>query len=246
MFDRRHTKNILVLALFSLCVILNFAFWRHSREILPAWNNVPPAPSETVSAMGGLGDQGVAYRMSGYAIQNFGNVGGRFESLKNYDYATLEKWFFAAQKLDERGNYIPFLAAYYYGAVEEKPEALRHIISFLRADGARPYPQKWRWLAHAAYLARYKLNDLPWSLELARELAALPAEDMAPWARQMPAFVQLQMGNKEAAYEIMVRMLATEKDKLHPNEVNEMVRFICTRALDNAQASQNPLCQKTP
>jgi hypothetical protein len=81
------------------------------------------------------------------------------------------------------------------------------------------------------------------ALRLANTLADLKT-DVAPWARQMSAFVHLGMGNNEAAYEMMVRMLATEKDKLHPNEVNEMVRFICTRALTPAQAMQNRLCQK--
>ncbi len=71
--------------------------------------------------------------------------------------------------------------------------------------------------------------------ENASVLAELKA-DTAPWARQMPAFVQMQMGNKQAAYEIMVRMLASEQDNLHPNEVNAMVEYICTRALEPAEA----------
>ncbi len=231
---------------FIAILILNFAFWFHARGILPTWANVPPAPSAALAPMSGLGDEEIAYRLFGYSIQNFGNVGGNYNSLRDYDYKTLEQWFFAAQALDPRANYVPFLAAFYFGAVEDRPELLSHVVNYLAVEGQAPYPQKWRWLAHAVYLARYKMNDMPRALALAQTLSALPGDDVAPWARQMPAFVQLQMGNKQAAYEIMVRMLGSEKGKVHPNEVNEMVRFICTRALDRADAAQNPLCHKTP
>lgn len=66
---------------------------------------------------------------------------------------------------------------------------------------------------------------------------------VAPWAWQLPAFVQLKMGNKQAAYEIMVRMMVSEADKLPANEINEMKNFICKRTLDKAEADKNPLCQ---
>jgi hypothetical protein len=230
---------------FLLAIVLNLAFWMHSRHVFSAWDNVPPAPGHASSSLSALGDTGVAYRMVGYMLQNFGNTGGRYESLKNYDYDRLKGWLFAAQALDGESNYVPFLAAYYYGAREDDPKALSNVISYLADEGQKPYPQKWRWLAHAVYLARYKENNLPKALELADRLAGLKNKDVAPWARQMPAFIQLQMGNKEAAYKIMTHMLATEAGKIHPNEINAMRDFICERTLDGAQAAKDPLCAKS-
>ena len=135
------------------------------------------------------------------------------------------------------------MAAYYFGALEEETQKLDHVIDYLAEQGQLNYPQKWRWLAQAVYLAKYKQQDLPKALHIANLVTDLKT-DVAPWARQLPAFVQLNMGAKQAAYEIMARILVTEGGKLHPNEVNEMVNFICTRALEPAEASKNPLCQK--
>lgn len=239
-------SSLLVYGFFIIILVANLAFWRDSRKILPEWDNVPPAPNSSVAAFTGLGDRGVSYRLFAYMLQNFGNTGGRFESLKKYDYANLEAWFHLTRDMDPISNYVPFLAAYFFGGMEiagaEDKERLRHVVNYLAREGQEPYPEKWRWLAQAAYLARYKIEDLDLALELANKVAVLPG-DVAPWARQLPAFVQLKMGNKEAAYQIMLQMLKTEGSKLHPNEVNEMIRFICERTLDKAEAAKNPLCQ---
>lgn len=237
-------SDLLLLLVFAGVLTLNFAFWSHARTVLSAWPNVPAPPSNLAAPLSGVGDEEAAYRLYGYSLQNFGNAGGRFMPLRDYDYAMLKKWFFMAQTLDPRANYVPFLAAFYFGAIEDRPEALSHIVDFLAVEGQAPYPQKWRWLAHAVYLARYKLNDMPRALSLAETLSKMKGDDVAPWARQLPAFIQLQIGNREAAYEIMSRMVLSEQGKVHPNELNEMVRFICTRALLPEDAAQNPLCVK--
>lgn len=233
----------LLYGFFVLALVANIAFWTSSKKLLPTWGNVPPVPSKASVSSSALGDDEIAYRLVGYFLQNSGNVGGHYEALKDYDYAELRKWFALSEQLDVRSNYVPFLAAYYYGALEDPAQKLDDVIDYLAEHGQQPYPQKWRWLAHAVYLSKYKQNNAPKALEYAKTLSALKT-DVAPWGRQMVAFVQLDMGNKEAAYEFMVRLLASEKDKVHPNEVNEMVRFICTRALEPAQALKNPLCQK--
>jgi hypothetical protein len=208
-----------------------------------SWDNVPPAPKPETAAFSGLGDPEISYRMAGYVLQNLGNVGGRYEALKNYDYNALGQWFYTAQSLDDRANFIPFLAAYYYGLVQEEAAyKLDPVIDYLALEGQKPYPQKWRWLAQAVFLARYKQHDMDKALKLANLLAGLKT-DTAPWARQMPAFIHLQMGDKQAAYEVMVRMLASEHDSLDPNEVNAMRDYICTRTLTSAEAVKNPLCQ---
>lgn len=237
--------SLVIHLLFGLALLANFGFWLQSRHVLARWDNVPEAPSPAAVSFTAIGDKEISYRMIGYFLQNLGNVGGNFESLKDYDYAGLEKWFFIAQSLDDRADYVPMMAAYYFGAVQDSPDKIAHVIRYLEAEGQKAYPQKWRWLAQAVYLARYQEKDMSHALELARKLAALKT-DTAPWARQMPAFIELQMGNKEASYDIMIQMLASEADKLHPNEVNFMKDYICHRTLTAEQAAKNPLCQTAP
>lgn len=238
--DRKY--SIAVYSLFVTALVLNFAFWTHSHKILTKWNNVPPAPSASSLRMSSLGDPEIAYRLVGYFLQNTGNTGGNFEGLKYYDYAALEKWLSLTVDLDDKSNFVPFLAAYYFGALDDMPEKTKHLVNYLEMVGQADHPQQWRWLAQAVYQARYKMNDMPLALKLANKLANLN-QDVAPWGRQMPAFVQLEMGNKEAAYEIMRQMLISDGEKLHPNEVNFMVDFICTRALTENEARKEALCQ---
>lgn len=237
------TRSTLLLYLcFTLAIALNVAFWLNARKITSVWGNVPPVPTSTSATFSTLGDTGAAYRMLGYTLQNLGNTGGQYESLKNYDYTALEKWFFVTRDLDPQANFVPFLAAYYFGGVEDEPEKISHVTDYLAEAGADPYPQKWRWLAQAVFFARFKEKNLDKALVLANRLAELPT-DMPPWAKQMPAFVNMAMGNKEASYELMIHMLKTEGDKLPANEINAMVDYICNRTLEQAQAAQNPLCQ---
>lgn len=238
----RARMSIVLYLCFSVIVALNVSFWLHARSILPQWANVPPVPTAASASFSALNDDGMAYRMWGYTLQNLGNTGGRYMSLKDYDYTALENWFTVTNGLDRRANFVPFLAAYYFGAIDEEPKKIAHVVDFLAKAGLDPYPQKWRWLAQAVYLARYQEKNLPKALVLAHRLAEMPG-DLPPWARQMPAFVNLQMGDKEASYELMVRMLLTEKDNLHPNEINVMLEFICERTLTPAEAAKNQLCQ---
>lgn len=237
--------SCLLYAVFTGILLLNIGFWLKARTVIPKWDNVPPVPKEGTLAISGLGDSQVAYRMTGYFLQNLGNTGGYFEPLESYDYSAIEQWLLAARSLDARSNYVPFLAAYYFGAVDSHPDKISHIVNYLVEAGQDPYPQKWRWLAQAVYLARYQEKNLDKALRLANLLASLKT-DTAPWARQMPAFVHLQMGNKKAAYELMMRMLVSEADKMDPAEVNYMKDFICTRALEKEEAAKNPLCHPSP
>lgn len=239
----RSTSSLILHLVFIGLLLANFAFWVHARKIQLPWENVPPPPRVETAALSGLGDSEISYRMTGYMLQNLGNVGGRFEALKNYDYDRLGQWFFVAQSLDDRASYVPFMAAYYFGSIQEDEAGkLDPVIDYLVAEGQKPYPQKWRWLAQAVYLARFKQHDMDKALKLANLLANLKT-DTAPWARQMPAFIHMQMGDKQAAYEVMIRMLASEHDSLDPNEVNAMRDYICTRTLTKGEAAKNPLCQ---
>jgi hypothetical protein len=233
-------KDNALYLIFIAVLTANIALWTKTKTIMAEWGNVSSPPSKAFGALIGLGDDQIAYRVLGYILQNTGNTGGQYESLKAYNYENLEKWFFMAQSYAPWANYVPFLAAYYFGAVDESPEQIKHVVDFLAEEGEAPYPEKWRWLAHAVYLARYQEKNLTKALALAERLAQQPGA--AAWAKQMPAFIQLQLGNREASYAIMLEMLKSEADKLHPNEVNYMKDFICTRALTPEDAAKHPLC----
>lgn len=232
-------------ATFTIVLALNVMIWLSVRDVRAKWLNVPPVPSLSGAASFGIGDQQFAYRVIGIMLQNLGDTGGNSTPLKNYNYDDLARWFFLADKLDPQSNFIPFLAAYYFGAVQD-PEKLSPLIEYLRVVGNRPEGQKWRWLAQAVNMEMHGVKDLDKAYELARELADLSTPDMPEWTRQMPVFVLKARGDNEAAYDVMLEILKSSASKLDPAEVNYMRDYMCNTLLPPEKAKDNPLCQNIP
>ena len=236
-------KNNLVFIVFVVALSVNVLFWKSSKDVHAQWLNVPPAPSAQKAAASGLSDAQFAYRMNGLMLQNLGSVGGQGINLRDYNYDELKKWFLVQDHLDERSNFIPLIAAHYYGAVDDASK-LHNIFDYLEIVGSRPYGEKWRWLGHAVFLARYSLKDNEVALDLAETLAANKDPDIGMWAKQMPALIHQAEGNKEEAYAVMVNLLRDSLDEMHPNEINFMRDYICNTILkDDPLKSKPPLCQ---
>ncbi len=106
---------------------------------------------------------------------------------------------------------MPTLAGWYFGQTFE-PADLRRIVAYLSAVGARDPARNWPWLAQAVYLARHRLHDLPLALQIARHLAGLAGTAAPLWVQQMPAFVLAQVGEREAARDLLLTILATDRD----------------------------------
>lgn len=239
---RVNKSDIGVYTLLMLAVIAQIGVWLALRHEQAEWANVPPAPSAQGAQMGMLGDPQLAYRATGIMLQNMGDHGGRVVALADYNYHRLARWFRIQHELDERSNFTPFLAAFYYGANPDTSD-LYPLIDYLAMVGESPYSNKWRWLAQAVYLARFRQNDLESAQRLAYKLADMYRHGMPAWVVQMPTFILAQRGQQEAAYDLAVQLLRDEGENMHPNEVMFMRDYICTRILTEAQAAINPLCE---
>ena len=226
---------------FCLILILNIGLWLYSRDLRSQWGNVPPVMSEASAAMATGGDRQFAYRVFAMMLQNLGMIGGKDHKFGEYDYNTLREWFFLESNLDPVSNFIPALAAFYYGSTKDA-EDLTPVVDYLAVIGQRPEPHKWRWLAHAVYIARYQQGDMNRALELAHLLAGLDRDDMPPWARQMPVFVMNAKGDKQAAYAMMMGILASSADKMSPIEVRFIRDYVCGQILTPDEAAREPLC----
>lgn len=238
--QRAKTISILKTAL-VLAVLSNIAFWFYSRDMKAQWLNVPPVPPKISAVAPALGDVQFASRLISVMIQNLGSTGGRITPIKNYDFEKLGDWFTLHYDLDPHSNLVPYMAAYYFGASQD-PTKIRPVIEYLRIAGKSPEGEKWRWLAQAVYLARFKLKDYELAAEMADELASIPNEEMPGWTRHLKVNVLNQTGEKQAALELMLAILKDRADKLHPNEVNAMVAYICEQILDPEEAKSHSLC----
>lgn len=231
--------------LFALVILLNVLTWFYARHSFARWLNVPPVPSQSAAAAFSLGDTQFSYRAIATMVQNLGDTGGRSMPLKSYDYERLSGWLGLLDKLDPKAHYAPFLAAFYFGGVADA-QKLPPIIDYLAVVGQRPGAERWRWLAQAVYLARWEMKDLDKALELAHSLASLKEPGLPLWTRQMPAFILNAKGNKEEAAAVMLEILKTSADNIHPNEVNYTKDYICTRIMGKEEAEKAPLCRDIP
>lgn len=232
-------------AVLAFGLVLNIAVWIYSSHVQPRWTNVPKPPTDRSVTMSFLSDKALAYRAWAFALQNYGNTGGNYEPLKNYNYAYVGGWFDLLDRLDPHSNVVPLLASYYFGSTQNPQEQLPYVIAYLEKVGTRPEKEKWRWLAQAVYLARHRLHDVPLALRLAKELGDMYKPGMPAWTLQTEALITAEMGDKEAAYGLLKAMIATESEHMDPNEVNFMVDYICTKVLTPAQAPHDPICALT-
>lgn len=214
--QQKHGINIAL----AVLVIAHVALWWGASDFYARWAGVPPVPGERTATVMTLGDSQLAYRSGAITLQTLGDTGGEVTPLKSYNYVRLGEWFKHLHALDPAADHVPMLAAYYFGATRVVGD-VKHIVDYLGAIGRNPVGEKWRWLAYATYLARYRMDDVQRALDLAYVLARMELldDEMPIWARQMPAFILSAQGEKETARAMIEQMLATE-ESLHPNEVN--------------------------
>lgn len=224
-------------AVLAALLLLNLGFWCMSREIYPRWPGVPPAPGRAGVLALALGDAQLAYRSQGLMLQNLGDFGNDVTPLKDYSYPELGRWFDLLFALDPVSDHVPTIAAYSFGATKVPADAAV-VAHFLIKPGSIPVGDKWRWLAHAVYLAQYRAYDLTLALDLAYQLARMPVADMPQWARNMPAVVLTRRGETEAARELMENVLATDRN-LTPEDANTIKAYLITRlGVDPAAVEQ--------
>lgn len=221
-----HAPRFILFVFILLSILVSLPL----RTTQSQWSNVPPAPAKERAASFFLGDTQFAYRANSLMLQNLGYGLAKELSFDHYNYNTLKDWFFLQDGLDPLSDTTPLLAAYYYGAVKDK-EKMGHVVDYLTHVGQRPIKEKWRWLARAVFLARYELEDMDKALELSYLLARNENPDLADWAKQMPAFVLAGQGKPRAAYEIMLNILISEAEKLHPSELYFIKDYICLELL---------------
>jgi hypothetical protein len=208
----------------------------HDRSVQARWPGVPSPPPAALAPLLTLGDDQLFYRAAAFGLQNMGDGGGRTTPLAAYDYGRLDGWLRVLDQVDPAASYVPTLAGWYFGQTS-KPADLRRIVAYLSAIGARDPAHNWRWLAQAVYLARHRLHDVPLALGIARHLAGLAGTAAPLWVRQMPAFVLAEVGEREAARDLLETILATDPNL--PDDERALMRHLIDQPL-TAPATPTP------
>lgn len=208
-----------------LALLFGMMVAHYMHNMRNTWPGISPPPSSSAALFYGYGDNQLSYRNVGMTLQNVGDTGGRVTNFKDYDYSTIENWLWLADSLDPRSNYVPSLAAYYFSAAKE-PEKLRHLLDYLSHVGEDSSNERWRWLGHAVYIARFSIKDQDKALELADKLANMDSPEMPMWTKVMPAYVQKTMGKKKEARDLLLLIMADPTQAQEQADRNQSCWYI--------------------
>ena len=158
-------------------------------------------------------------------LQSFDQRAGNDIPYRDLDYGRLIGWLRAILDTDPRSAYPLFAAARIY-AENPDPRKARAMLEFIYREFLKDPNRRWRWLAHAALLAKYRLHDLPLALRYANAIDRFTTRrDVPLWARQMRIFILEDMNEIEAAKVILGGLLASGKIK-DPAELRFLKRHL--------------------
>lgn len=178
----------------------------------------PPVPLARVAAMG---EPIALAQLAALYLQAFDNQPGISIPFRELDYARVIAWLEAMLALDPASHYPLLLAAQVYSQVPD-PARQEAMLEFVARQFAADPERRWRWLAHAAIVARHQLNNLPLALRYARGLQSV--RTAPPWARQMHVLLLSDMGEREAA-QVLLGGLLDSGELTDPREI----RFLLER-----------------
>ncbi len=174
--------------------------WHGMRANLEAVaETLPPAPSAQALRLASLGDPIVFAKTLMLWLQAHDNQPGVSIPFRALDYGRVQSWLDRILELDPRGQYPLLAASRVYGAVSDE-QRKRTMLEFVYERFLDDPDRRWRWLAHAAIVAKHQLKDPQLALKYARAITDKAQGDEVPaWARDMTVIVLEDMGELEDA-----------------------------------------------
>ena len=130
--------------------------------------------------------------------------------------------------MDEKSNFIPSLAAYYYSQTQNTKDTI-YVINYLDEHSSKDIDANWWWMYHAIMIAKKDLGDKNKALELAYKLSNNRTEKAPVWTREFPAFIHAEMGDDCLAFKITEKILKENESgvrELDPKDLESMRYFI--------------------
>jgi hypothetical protein len=198
-----------ILWLLAACAAAQVAWHAGLGAPLQQSADLPPAPSVAALRVASLGEPGAASRLAAIWLQGFDTRGGNLIPYQRLDYSRLLGWLGAILDLDPRGSYPLFSATRVYSENPDHTKA-RLVLEFAFQRFLERPNERWQALAHAALIAKHRLNDLPLARRYASALEHYVTDDSVPlWAKQMEIFILEDMNELEAAKVMLGGLLAT-------------------------------------
>lgn len=189
-------------------LVLHAAWRALNPGVTVAARALPPPPAVAVARAQALGDPVALAKFNMLWLQAFDTQAGTEIALRDLDYGRVIAWLDLILSLDPCAQYPLLAASRLYAEIPDETRS-RQMLDFVQTAFAADPAARWPWLAHAAYVARYRLRDQPLALEFARTLAGAHTPEIPHWARQMEIFVLEDMGEIAAAKILLGGLLAS-------------------------------------
>ena len=198
-----------VLALLAAAFASQLAFKSLEPRPPATGADLPRAPQTTTLRLASLGEPiAAAYLLSLY-LQAFDTQPGISIPFRELDYGRVEDWLSRILELDPRGQYPLLMASQIYSQVPDEHRQ-RQMLELVYQQFLLDPNRRWRWLAHAAIMAKHRLHDAGLALRYARAINQYATSVEVPhWAKQMHIFVLEDMGEYETAKILLGGLLAS-------------------------------------
>jgi hypothetical protein len=168
-----------------------------------------------------LGEPIAVAHLSLLYLQAFDNQPGISVAFNSLDYTAVQAWLERALELDPAGQYPLMMAANLYAQVPDEAKQ-RQMLAFVHREFLRDPDRRWRWLAHAAIVAKHRLRDMPLALRYAEDISRHASAALG-WARQMRIFILEDMGEIQAAA-VLLGGLLESGEVSDPAEIRFLVQ----------------------
>lgn len=225
-----------------LALALQVGFWEKTYLTLPKLGILEPVPSDMEAEALSFGDKQLYFRAQALNLQFMGDTWGRSTPLKDYDYKEVYKWLSFLDKYDPKSNMLPSAAAYYYSKTQRSSD-VKYLLDYIEERAVKDPEANWWWLSQSIYLANSILKDRPRAARMAALLRTVKA-DIPIWARQMEAFIQEDLGDKEKSADVMCEVISNYKnfESLPKEEIDFFVYFFQER-LKTWKGKENQLIE---
>jgi len=193
---------------FALALCAQLTLHALSPRPVAEMRTLAPAPSVAHAQVASLGQPVAAAKTLNLWLQAHDYQPGISIPYSALDYQVVRGWLELILALDPRGQY-PLLAASRLYALLPDPARQRLMLDFVHEQFANDPERRWRWLAHAALVAKYQLQDLQLALKYARSITAQPhAANIPFWARDLSVLILQDLCEFDAARVLVGGLLA--------------------------------------
>jgi len=176
-------------------------------------DDLPPPPSTALLRLASLGEPVAAAKLLMLHLQSFDYRVGSRVPYRDLDYERVVAWLDRIVDLDPSAQYPLMTASRIYAEVPD-PTKQRLMLDFVYRRYLEDPNRRWPWLAHAAYVAKHQLKDLPLARRYAVALEKNTTTPDAPlWVRQMEFFILEDMNELEAAKILLGGLVASGQIK---------------------------------